>query len=220
MTRRVDVVVTTTMVVAAIGLCGSYVYRSTWSDRTPALATSLRKADWSEAVKLGRAFSGDSGASTTMVIFTDLQCPVCRAVHRETLSPLANKYPHELRLLLVHYPLSYHPQALPAARATEYVVGERALRRWLDVVFEKQDSLSTKSMASFALDAGISDSARIAKCAAAEESSAAIDQGLALGRRLGIRGTPTILLNGRMLGSTPAMLQVDSVITAARRARP
>lgn len=218
-TRRVDSIITIAMAAAALTLCGSYLYR-TVSAKPADSTTVLRKAEWSRVLAVARPFAGESKARVTIVVFTDLQCPVCKSLHLRTLTPLLSKYPRELRILLLHYPLSYHANAMAAAKATECIASADELRRWLDIVFEKQDSLPSKSFGAFALDAGIRDTATVAACAIGEGRTRSIDQGIALGGELKIRGTPTVLIDGRMFAAPPTLEEIDSIVVASRREKP
>jgi protein-disulfide isomerase len=70
-------------------------------------------------------------------------------------------------------------------------------------VFEKQDSLGLKSWSSFALDAGIQDTVMFARCAGDTVELPLVVRGRALGERIGVRGTPTILINGWRMPAPP-----------------
>jgi protein-disulfide isomerase len=82
----------------------------------------------------------------------------------------------------------------------------------LDLLYAKQDSLGLKAWTAYAADAGIVDTAAFARCTADTARVEAIEVGVALGERLGVHLTPTILLNGwRYHGGMP-QAQLDAVI--------
>ena len=54
--------------------------------------------------------------ATTVVFFTDFQCPFCRRTHA-ALQPLLEQRPGKVRLVIRHVPLPRHPDARSAARA-------------------------------------------------------------------------------------------------------
>lgn len=54
--------------------------------------------------------------ATTVVFFTDFQCPFCRRTHA-ALQPLLAQRAGKVRLVLRHVPLPRHPDARSAARA-------------------------------------------------------------------------------------------------------
>lgn len=66
----------------------------------------------------------------------------------------------------------------------------------VDVLFRKQDSLGLKPWAGYATEAGVPDTAAFNACASTTTATARIDEGLRIGNAIGVRGTPTIVVNG------------------------
>ena len=88
--------------------------------------------------------------------------------------------------------LSYYGAARAgecAHRAGKFAAMER-------VLFRKQDSIGLKSWKSFADEVGILDLSRFDSCVNGADSFPRIESGIEAGRRLGIRGTPTVVING------------------------
>lgn len=127
---------------------------------------------------------------------------------------LAFKYPDRIRLSHVPYPLSYHVHAMPAARAADCADMVDAFAPFVDVVFRKQDSLGVKSWTSYAAEAGVADTLRTAHCAEATESVDKLEWGEAFGRRIGVEGTPTVIINGWRLPSPPNEATLDAIVCA------
>src|SRR5512145_1202220 len=80
-------------------------------------------AGWSPdavfAVPIGNSpVKGSADAWVTIVEFTDFQCPHCGRV-QGTLERLRERYGADLRFVLKHAPLPFHPDAHPAALAAE-----------------------------------------------------------------------------------------------------
>jgi protein-disulfide isomerase len=61
---------------------------------------------------------GSSSAPITMVVFTDYECPSCRALYENTLRPMINDYVASGKVYLVHhnFPLQQHKYGYQAAR--------------------------------------------------------------------------------------------------------
>lgn len=74
---------------------------------------------------------------------------------------------------------------------------------FFDAMFEKQDSLGLKSWSSFAWDAGIQDTVLFARCVRDTVEPPLVACGMSLGERIGIRGTPTVLINGWRMSIPP-----------------
>jgi protein-disulfide isomerase len=61
---------------------------------------------------------GSPSAPITMEVFSDYECPTCRALYQQTLRPLINEYVASGKVYLVHcdFPLSMHKYSGQAAR--------------------------------------------------------------------------------------------------------
>ena len=73
----------------------------------------------------GSPTKGAANAKVTIVEFSDFQCPYCGRVG-PTLARLLEEYPDDVRIVYKHLPLSFHKQALPAAKAS--MAAERVAR--------------------------------------------------------------------------------------------
>jgi len=156
---------------------------------------------------------GDSAARVKIIEFSDLECPVCRRF-QQTVRVVQAKYPKDVAVVFVHFPLPMHRFARPAARAGECAGNQFAA--FVNLVYRKQDSLGLKPWTSYATEAGIRDTVPFAACVHATDPVPRIESGVALGLRMGIRGTPTIIVNGWRLQATPSeeelMRTVDALI--------
>lgn len=206
------------LTIAAVAIAVSAVRRAFF----PSLTTSGTPvpeflASWREALPVGIRF-GDSIAPVTIVEFTDLECPACRAFH-SSLEEVLKTHPGDVSLLYVAYPLPMHRFALGAARAAECAHRYGRFREWLDVIYDKQDSLGLKSWGTYANEAGLPDTAAITKCATNPAPVGRIEAGLALGNKIRIAGTPTVIVNGWRFPYTPTTEELTSVIEAIAKGR-
>jgi protein-disulfide isomerase len=221
MGSRLDALASVCAILAALTVGSSYVYK-TFVAPTPPVVGSTGVArpmeQWQQAVQVGHVIAGDSTAPSTLVIFADLECPACRG-YNTTLQNAIAKHAQDLRVIYVSFPLSYHRFAMPAARATECVSRRGKVRQWIDVLYQKQDSLGLKSWSSFAQEAGIQDTAGINLCAMSVAPVARIDASLELGKQVDIKGTPTIAIDGWVYPSSPSSAQIDSAVASALKRR-
>jgi hypothetical protein len=67
------------------------------------------------------------------------------------------RYPKDVGLFFVHFPLPMHRFARPAARATECAGLQGKFGQMVDAVYNKQDSLGLKSWSDYGRDAGVAD---------------------------------------------------------------
>ena len=156
---------------------------------------------------------GDSGAPVIIVEFADLQCPYCREYHKD-LKRLRQQFGSKVALAFVHFPLPYHPSAKLAARAFECSRPFAVSERFLDTVYEKQDSLGAKSWKSFAEEAGVPDTRQFEQCVSDTASVRNVEAGIEAGRKIQVDGTPTVLINGWRFKNAPRLPLLIEVVKA------
>lgn len=107
------------MVAAAFAV----VFAAGASFATPGQAQAkLRNARFARTAALSAPIKsyGSSSAPIKMEVFTDYECPVCRALYEQTLRPMISEYVSSGKVYLVHhdYPLdnSEHAHSAQAAR--------------------------------------------------------------------------------------------------------
>jgi len=166
---------------------------------------------WEDAIQVGHS-TGQPNSSVRVVEFGDLECPFCgesyRRFHSDT-SAIAQRYDRRISYTFVHFPLGMHRFARPAARAAECAAVDGKFFEFVSSVFATQDSLGLKPWIAYAREAGVRDEDRFVRCVAESSPLALVDSGVAVGKRLGVSSTPTVIINGWKF--TGAM--ADSVFT-------
>jgi len=151
---------------------------------------------WNAIVDAGVLVGGASGSLPIKIVeFVDFECPFCRRSH-SALADARKELGDSATHIIVHYPLGMHRFAMPAARAAECAQPAGRFAEYVDLLFEKQDSLGLKSWTSFAIEAGIQDTLHFRDCNARTGTIPNVERGLGIGGTIGIQGTPTILING------------------------
>jgi protein-disulfide isomerase len=91
----------------------------------------------------GRIVRGNPAAPVTIVEFTDFQCPYCSNGAR-TVSAMMAKYEGKIKLIVKHYPLPFHPVALPAALYFEGIAAQSPDKAWqfYDALFANPGQLA------------------------------------------------------------------------------
>jgi len=203
--------------IAALVIAGVFVHREFFGERSraPTQYVSGRVAEWREALTVGRVI-GDTGAPAKLIEFSDLECPFCRQFHAVT-ETIRAKYPGDVAVVLVHTPLKGHRFAEPAARAAECAHVQGKFAAFVSRVFDKQDSLGLKSWVSYGRDAGILDTVSFVKCVASNDPVLVVERGKELAKKLGITGTPTVLLNDWRFGAPPSERELASAIDSLRK---
>lgn len=164
-------------------------------------------SDW-EAVAASGIRSGPNDAPVTIVEFMDLECPFCRKFHIETMREIENRFGDSVASVFVHLPIPFHRFALPAARVVECFRSSATVNELIDGLLIRQDSLGLKPWLSYLADVGLRPDAKQAACLASTDSVPAIEFGRAAGVRLGIRGTPAIMINGWLYSRPPTTAEL------------
>lgn len=218
MKKIFDVTVSVVLVVCAVAMSSMYVYRQlrpVQSSTAPKVAVKV--TEWPSILSSGRVIAGEETARVKVAVLTDFECPSCRGLHTRIHEWMA-AYPADLQITYIHHPLDYHKFALPAARISECLRSTVPLQRWSDVVFSQQDSLGKKSWGKLAMEAGAPDTSAVNECANNPSPVRAIEDGLKIGERIALGGTPTVIVNGWKFSGQPSRTQMDSIVSAARSA--
>ena len=173
--------------------------------------------EWREMLSVGQVIAGDPAAPVKVVEFADLECPFCRqfqATIRETIK----RHPRDIAFILIHFPLSGHRFARPAARAVE-CAGREHVGQIVDVIYRFQDSLGLRPWTWYAGMAGISDTASFARCADDPSPRQGIEAGRSLAERLEINSTPTVVVNGWLYQGGVGLPILERAIEAVRKGK-
>src|SRR3989344_1380556 len=86
------------------------------------------------------------GATHTLVMFTDFQCPYCVAAI-PVVAELEQQYGKNLNLVIAHFPVGeLHPDAVRAAEAAECARREGKFRQYHDLLFQNQAELGVDAL--------------------------------------------------------------------------
>lgn len=162
-----------------------------------------------------RPARGPSDAPVTIVEFTDYECPFCGRYYRQTYHQLLEEYEGEIHYVVRNYPLSNHPNARKAAEAAECAHNQGRFWDYHDHLFEHADALEPSDLKSYARELEL-DGEQFDQCLESGAESETVEQDMATGRRLGIRGTPTFFVNGRPLVGAQPLSAFRSAIQRAR----
>lgn len=135
---------------------------------------------------------GNPDASVTLVEFTDLECPFCKKFH-PSLKNVMDANEGDIRWVYKHFPLSFHPEAKPAAIAAECagkLGGNDTFWSFVDTMYDNQNDLGDDLYKKVAADLGL-DADEFATCLDSGEFDAKIAADQKLGQSVGVGGTPS-----------------------------
>lgn len=171
-------------------------------------------ADWKRYAVHGLRMGGGKDAPVTVVVFSDFQCPACRLL-ADNLELVREKHPGQIAVIYRHYPLPNHEHAASAARASECAARQGRFEAYHNALFQDQGSIGDTSWTRFAARAQVPDSAAFGECMRDPGSSARVGQDLQDAKRLGVMGTPTLLINGVRLDGAPKLDVLEGYISRA-----
>jgi len=152
---------------------------------------------------------GQAGAKVTIIEFGDYQCPSCRMFWREVEPRLKKDYIDTGKAKLVYrdFPIvQIHPDAPMAAMAADCAVDQGKYWQMHDKIFREQDKgedslvrFKAADLKKWAKAIGL-DTAAFDECLDSARYRDEVAKDKADGDSVGIQGTPTFFVNGRVIG--------------------
>jgi protein-disulfide isomerase len=129
------------------------------------------------------------------------------------------EYDGRVRLVVKDFPLPSHPLARPAHEAARCAAEEGHFWPYHDRLFEEQPRFERAALVRYAVSVGL-DPQAFTRCLETRPFAAAVEADISQGRALGIRATPTFVINGELLvGAQPVEALRRAVDGALARSR-
>jgi protein-disulfide isomerase len=148
----------------------------------------------------GSPFKGAADAPVTIALFTDFQCPYCARI-LPLLNQVLEKYQGKVKLVFKNFPLSTHQFARKAAAAALAAGKQGKFWELHDRLFQNYNRLNDQVVQEQAKELGL-DLQKFDKDMADPQIMQVINQDLQDGAKAGVRGTPTLFVNGSLLRNT------------------
>lgn len=142
---------------------------------------------------------GDSNAPVTVVEFTDFQCPACAAMH-PVLEEVLKSYGNKVRFVVRDFPLPIHANSRKAAEAANAAHQQGKFFEYAALLFKRQGSLDVPSLKKYATEVGL-DRARFDAALDKGTFAEEVQRDLIDAETYGVESTPTIFVNGVVLGT-------------------
>ncbi|MBU1068904.1 thioredoxin domain-containing protein, partial [Myxococcota bacterium] len=156
---------------------------------------------------------GPADAPVTIVVFDDFQCPWCEKASK-VIERVLKEHPADARFVMVNFPLpQLHKEAELAAQAGMEAHAQGKFKQMHDIMFANQRGINRAALDKWAQQIGL-DVARFKTALDQNTHQAAVQRHVSMGKSLGVRGTPTMLINGRRFNMTRDMDQNYKVLNA------
>lgn len=171
-----------------------------------------KKAEMAEKKKLEESFNnpmepnirpdeairGTKGAPITLVEYSDFECPFCKRGY-ETVTALLKKYKGKIQFVYKHLPLSFHPNAMPAAQYYEAIrlqSHEKAIE-FHDAIFADFSKIKSGEKFFKAIAKRLKvDLKKLENDINSDVVKSRIQEDLDEAKKFGFQGTPGFLFNG------------------------
>lgn len=139
---------------------------------------------------------GNSAAPVTIVEFTDFECPTC-AKSQPVIERILAEYGERVRLVVRDYPLARHAFAFKAAEAAEAARAQGKYWEYTNMLFANQTALTVDKLKEYALRVGL-DRNKFDAALDSGQLAEKVQRDLNDGNLLGVSGTPSFYINGRI----------------------
>lgn len=142
-----------------------------------------------------RPFKGAADAKITIAVFDDYQWPYCAQLER-LIQQVLDKHPKDVKYVIKHFPLSSHRYAFKAAMAALAANNQGKFWEFHHELFKNFRALNEDKIKSIAEDLGL-DMDQFNNDLESPQNRAVILQDLNNGKKIKVRGTPTVFMNGK-----------------------
>ena len=189
--------------------------------QAPAEPTEVTPEIWQEITSNPVAVKGTEAAKVTLVEFTDYQCPFCKRYVDDTLAQIEKDYvaTGKVKYMIRDLALSFHPNAQKAAEAARCAGAQGQYWAMHDLLFKNQDAWVAVTnplslFSGYAANSGL-NAANFTSCLNNNAQKAAVESDIALAGKAGLGGTPSFVINGKILVGAQPYAQFKAVIDAA-----
>jgi protein-disulfide isomerase len=147
-------------------------------------------------ITVGKApCKGPESAPVTIVEWSDFQCPFCGQA-KDLVHQILDAYPKDVRFCFKNYPLPFHPNAMPAAKAAVAAQKQGKFFEMHDKMFENQRALAPEKYEEWAKEVGLNVD-QFKKDMDSPEVAAQITSDMKEAGDVGVRGTPSFFIDGK-----------------------
>jgi protein-disulfide isomerase len=146
---------------------------------------------------------GMPNAPIMIEVYSDFQCPTCKALYEQTLVPLMFDYVDKGKVYLIHHEFPIvikHPHAMEAACYACAANRVGKYERACEVLFHQQDIWAANGKVDETVCGVLTpaEAKKVRALAKAPEIVAEVEADMQMGRDAKVEGTPTLILTHRL----------------------
>ncbi|GIK22458.1 MAG: hypothetical protein BroJett005_18720 [Ignavibacteriota bacterium] len=166
--------------------------------------------NWKELIPEDEETNGNY-SKVYLIEFFDYECPYC-SVLDATLDTIKSKYSDKIKIIRYHFPLNIHPLAYRTAIAAECAGSQEVFDIYHKELMANQYKLNSINFTEIARLIGIKDIEKFQKCVNEEETADAISQNVKLVKKFNVSGTPTLIINNKMISGAINTEEIEKII--------
>ncbi|HRG76841.1 MAG TPA: thioredoxin domain-containing protein [Leptospiraceae bacterium] len=177
----------------------------------------FKKVDWKKISFDEEPTIGNQFAKITVFEFSDFECHYCSKSQADSIA-LREKYGKKIFWVFKDFPLQeIHEDAFQAHISANCVLEVQPEKYWshFKTLFDNYKSLQKDNLVSFIQDNGINEEkwkACMKDPELQKQIIAEIQEDLKEGKKMGIKGTPTFIINGKLIVGARGFDFFDSII--------
>lgn len=195
------------------GLKGNDLYEQIIKDNIPApLVVDIE----------GSPFKGAADAPVVIVQFSDFQCPFCSRVEPTIDALMADPaYAGKIKVVFKQMPLGFHDKAQKAAEAALFAADNGKFWELHKAMFANQNALTVDDIKKYAGEIGL-DVAALDAALTSNKYAEAVAKDIKAANSVGISGTPSFVVNGKLVvGALPVEMfkkEIDAALANIAKA--
>ena len=160
---------------------------------------------------------GEKNSKAKIFVFSDFQCPYCKAFHETVFKKIIANYSDKALIVYKNYPLDIHPQAQNAALAGECANEQGKFIAYANKLFSSQSdwgkSQGTQKFKTYAAQLSL-NSVQFNKCMDDNKYGDNISSDKSDGDSFGVSGTPSLFINDQSVNSGSTYDSIKKIIDA------
>ena len=161
-------------------------------------------------------FKGPADAPVTIVVFSDFQCPYCARIG-PIIERVRKLHPKRIKEVYKFFPLTSHRYSHLAAQAAVAAAAQGKFWEFHDLLFQNYSRLNEQKIDDIRASLHL-DKAEFDKVMNSPATIARVNKDKQEGEDIGVRGTPTVFVNGQMV--RPATMEgIEAAVEEALKSK-